>query len=219
MLKSGRYPLIPDTHFNDKKVGPGAVCFNAGHLEKGDNTDMAQVTRSMILGRRMADEFHRGLMEFEPEAFGNSFLAATAPVLGARESRRIEGDYMLTIDDFLARRSFPDEIARNSYYIDVHGSKSKHRFKRYEAGESHGIPYRCLTPKGMNNLLVAGRTISCDRIIMGSTRVMPCCLATGAAAGVATALAAQGNHDCRAVDVARIREVLEYQVPLSKPQP
>lgn len=213
ILASGRYPLIPDRHINDKKVGPGAVCFNAGHLPEADNTDMRQVARSMMLGRRMAVEFHRALQEFAPEAFGNSYLAGTASALGARESRRIEGDYTLTLDDYTARRSFADEIGRNSYYIDVHGGSAKVGTRRYGPGESHGIPYRCLLPKGIENLLVAGRSISCDRMVMGSTRVMPCCLATGEAAGIAAALAVAGHCGPRAVDVARLQALLGHRPP------
>lgn len=207
ILKSGRYPLIPDQHLNDKKVGPGAVGFNAGHLPEADNTDMRQVARSLILGRRMAVEFHRALQEFVPEAFGNSYLAATGSALGARESRRIEGEYTLTLDDYIARRSFPDEIGRNSYYIDVHGGGENTEARRYKPGESHGIPYRCLIPREIDNLLVAGRAISCDRLVMGSTRVMPCCLTTGEAAGVAAALAVGQQSSAREVNVKKLQAI------------
>ena len=108
---------------------------------------------------------------------------------------------MLTLEDYLRRRSFDDEICRNSYFIDVH-AKVKAAFEtlqgmedwekttiRYGRGESHGIPYRCLTPTGLNNLLVAGRSISAEQLVQGSVRVMPCCLAMGEAAGMAAAMA------------------------------
>lgn len=108
-----------------------------------------------------------------------------------------------------------------SQYIDIHTAKDeiaqsrkneKHvtgRFENYQPGESHGIPYRCLTPKGLTNVLVAGRSISTDRTVQGSTRVMPTCLVTGEAAGTAAALAADaGSADVHAVDTARLRETL-----------
>ena len=64
------------------------------------------------------------------------------------------------------------------------------RDARYGPGESHGIPYRALLPQGVKNVIVAGRSISCDKRIQGSVRVMPVCLTMGEAAGVAAAFAA-----------------------------
>jgi hypothetical protein len=150
-------------------------------------------------------------------------------VLGIRETRRIMGGYVLCADDYLARRSFPDEICRNSYFIDLHLTKEEARsrgeldmamrFNRYEKGESHGIPYRCLTPRGLKNVLVAGRSISCDRSVQGSVRVMPVCLAMGEAAGLAAALALQApGQNVHAVDPARLRRRLRAEgayLPLS----
>jgi hypothetical protein len=72
-------------------------------------------------------------------------------------------------------------------------------------GESHGIPYRCLTPKGLSNTLVAGRCISTDHIVQSSTRVMPVCLAMGEAAGIAAAMAAAASADVHAVNTDDLR--------------
>jgi len=220
IVASGRHPEIPDTHACNNVVGPGVVGFNAGHLWNVDNTDPDSVSRGLIQGRKIADAFQRALKEFFPAAFGNAFLAATASLMGVRETRRIVGDYVLTLDDFLARRSFPDEICRNAYYIDVHHAQADAGKERdpqwlakrhisYEPGESHGIPYRCLTPKGLADVLVAGRCISTDRPVQGSTRVMPVCLAMGEAAGMAAAYAAGAPApDVHAVDVKRLRNKL-----------
>jgi hypothetical protein len=77
-------------------------------------------------------------------------------------------------------------------------------------GESHGIPYRCLTPKGIRNLLVAGRAVSCDRSVQGSVRVMPVCLVMGEAAGVAAAQAVSDNKgDVHAIDTQTLRTMLK----------
>lgn len=82
-------------------------------------------------------------------------------------------------------------ICRNSYYIDIHHAHTEveivnqgknentQQCARYEKGESHGIPYRCLTPKYLKNVLIAGRAISCDRVTQASVRVMPVCLSMG----------------------------------------
>ena len=220
IVASGKYPDIPDTHGCNNIVGPGAVGFNAGHMWAVDNTDPASVSRALMQGRKIAKAFRDACAEFIPEAFGNAHLTATGSLLGVRETRRIVGDYVLTVDDYMARRSFPDEICRNSYPIDIHltkqeaagGSKleAMHRFKNYSKGESHGIPYRCLTPKGLRNVLVAGRCISTDRTVQGSTRVMPVCLAMGEAAGIAAAMtAATTACDVHAVATDRVRAVLK----------
>ena len=155
-------------------------------------------------------EYTEAMREFHPKAFGSSFLVKTAPLLGVRDSRRIEGDYIFTVQDWLDRKRFDDEIGRNCYYIDVH--KEGHKATRYKKGESHGIPYRCLTPKGKKNLLVAGRCISTDVEASGSLRVMPPCLVTGEAAGMAAVHAIrQTGNDVHKIDVDFLRKRLKEE--------
>ena len=213
MIASGRYPLIPDTHLCNTIIGPGVVGFNAGHIWDVDNTKPESISAALMLGRKMAEEFRKGLAEFHPRAFGNAFLVMTGAMMGIRETRRIVGDYVLTLDDYIKRRSFPDDICRNSYFIDVHWAKEEAetmnygygeweaRCMHYGKGESHGIPLRCLIPKGVENLLVAGRSVSCEQIVQGSVRIMPACLVMGEAAGMTAALAA-GKHEGRVRDVS-----------------
>lgn len=224
VLASKKYPLITDAHLCCAVVGPGVIGFNAGHLWGVDNTDPANISKALVKGRKMAAQFRDALAETCPEAFGNAFLVNTASQVGIRETRRIAGDYCLTLDDYLARRSFPDEICRNSYFIDIHHclkSAEKNVSERreglegavhYGPGESHGIPYRCLLPRGLRNVLVAGRSISCDRVVQGSVRVMPVCLAMGEAAGMAATHAAHAHGgDVHAVNTARLRERLKAE--------
>ena len=221
IIQSGRYPLIPDNHACNSLVGPGAIGFNAGHLWDVDNTDCASVSAALMQGRKLAAAYRDALAEFFPEAFGGAHLAATGSLMGIRETRRIVGDYVLTVADYLARRSFADEVCRNCYFVDVHAARAEDkdglgfeavvhgRFEHYAPGESHGIPYRCLTPKGLANVLVAGRSISTDRHVQGSTRVMPVCLAMGEAAGAAAAMAARAAPaDVHAVDTDALRRRL-----------
>jgi glycine/D-amino acid oxidase-like deaminating enzyme len=223
ILRSGKYPLITDAHCCHNLVGPGTVGFNAGHLFEVDNTDPASVSSALMLGRKMAAQFRDALAEYHP-AFAHAFLVATGSQVGIRETRRIVGDYILTLEDYLARRSFPDEICRNSYFIDIHWAKEEvakdpEQHKQWEkscvhygAGESHGIPYRCLTPAGLKNVLVAGRSVSCEQVVQGSIRVMPVCLAMGEAAGLAAALAARSaEKDVHAVDTDHLRQRLREE--------
>ena len=189
-------------------MGPGVVQFNANHIEIKDTTDPRQLSDAMRLGRQVADQHLEMLKEFRPDVFRDAFIVKTAIIPGIRDSRRIVGDYLFTGDDWRARRTFDDEIGRNCYFIDIH--KSGVPEVHYGRGESHGIPYRVLTPKGLRNVLGAGRCISTDEEAYGSLRVMPPCLVTGEAAGVAARLASlSASRDVHSVDVTDLRSRLK----------
>lgn len=221
ILKSGKYPEITDEHLCCSVVDEGVLGFNAGHITGIDASNTDELSKGIILGRKTAEAYRNAFAEFLPDVFGNSCVAATAAVMGTRESRRIKGEYCLTADDYLARRTFPDEIARNCYYIDVHPSSTNPAMSveerkanvgdcsQYGPGESYGIPFRCLVPTGFNNLLTAGRIISCDRQVFGSIRVMPCCLTTGEAAGTAAAMAVSGNCGTHDINTDELRSLLK----------
>lgn len=221
-VESGRYPLILDKHSCSAQIGPKAYGYNFGHVYDVDNTDPFSVSRAMVFGRKQAAQYKQAFVDLHP-AFKDAFLAATGASLGIRETRRILGDYYLAVDDYLARRSFPDEICRNAFNIDVHKPKPGSNaqtpadlLKTIERagqalgkGESFGVPYRCLTPRGLQNVLVAGRCISTDRPVNGSTRIMACCMTMGEAAGLAAALvAADPHHDVHAVNTDALRDRL-----------
>jgi FAD dependent oxidoreductase len=125
ILASGRFPEIVDTFLCHAYIGPGTLGFNAGHIWDVDSTDPESLSKGLIQGRRIAKRLRDGLAEFVPQAFANAHLANTGSLLGVRESRRIVGEYTLTVEDYFARRSFPDEICRNAYWIDIHTAKSE----------------------------------------------------------------------------------------------
>lgn len=217
ILKTGRFPALRDPHCCNDLLWPGVVTFNAGHVWDVDGTDPASVSRGLMEGRKIAEQFRDALAEFCPEAFGQSVLVASAPSMGIRETRRVEGAYTLCVDDYHHRRKFADEIGRNNYWIDIHTAEDEiaasfkghghvtERFEHYGPGESYGIPYRCMTPKGLKNLIVAGRSISCDRPVQGSIRTMPTCIVTGEAAGIAAVLCANGDGNVHHVDTSELR--------------
>lgn len=235
-MRSPDYPLIVELHSCNRKVGPRTFSFNTGHVFDVDNTDPASTSNALRQGRQMAAQYRDAFARYHP-AFADSFLAATGSLLGIRETRRILGEYVLTIKDYMARRSFPDEICRNAYGIDVHRSRKENEelcrksldelkewnrktVRSLNPGESMGVPYRCLTPRGLKNVLVAGRCISADRQVYGSIRIMACCLNTGEAAGVAAAMAAAGSGDVKAVNTDELRNRLRQHgayLPTAEP--
>jgi hypothetical protein len=217
LAASGEYPFITDGHFCHGLVGPGAVGFNAGHLWDLNPAEPLNFSRALMRGREMAHEFQAGLAKELPEVFGSAWLAQTAPSMGLRETWRIIGDYTLTVEDYRARRSFPDEIGRNCYYLDVHRTQRQEGVlnpeegedpDRYGPGESHGLPRGILQVKDGENILAAGRNVSTDHRILGSVRVMPVCFVMGEAAGVMAALTGKGG-DIREVDTALLRNTLK----------
>jgi hypothetical protein len=190
---------------------------NIGHTFGVDSTDERSMTQALLWGRKLVDEYERYYKHYL-RGFENMNLVATGSLLGVRESRRILGDVVLRLEDFERRAVFPDEIGRYAYPVDIHApSPDVEDFKRFEEefarlryrdGESYGIPYGCLLPRGLDNLLVAGRCVSADRYLQGSLRVMPGCYITGQAAGMASALAVESACSPRAIDVSRLQSRL-----------
>jgi hypothetical protein len=192
------------------RVGAALGGGNIGHTFDLDGTDEESLTRAYLWGRKCLREYERYYKSYL-KGFEEMELVATGSLLGVRETRRIIGDYILNIEDFKGLSSFEDEIGRYSYPIDIHiarpDKESYERFRReftamrLGKGESYGIPYRILTPKGLDNALVAGRCVSTDRYMQASIRVMPGCFITGQAAGVAAAMVAQAGTDTRSIEI------------------
>jgi len=142
---------------------------------------------------------------------------ATGSIMGIRESRRIMGEEKMTVDHYLARANFPNEIGRYAYPIDAHAARptqeAYENFHRdhtgpaykYQNGENYGIPYGILLPKGIDNVLVAGRCVSTDRKMQSSIRVMPGCYIMGQAAGAAAAMAAAKASGPKDVSIAKLQ--------------
>jgi hypothetical protein len=210
----------PDRHMPGVwRVGYHLGGTNIGHAFGVDGTDEESLTEALVYSRKLLLEYERYYREYV-EGYANFEPVISGSMLGIRETRRIVGDYVLNLDDFVSRAVFADEIGRYSYPVDIHASdasnKSYEKFTkehstfRYAEGESYGIPYRTLIPKTLSNVLVAGRSISTDRYMQSSVRVMPGCYITGQAAGAAAALA-KASGDVRGVDVNALRSALIAQ--------
>jgi hypothetical protein len=186
-------------------VQPDVVHFNTTRVTGKSGVDARDLTAAEIEARRQTHQLVRFLTK-EVSGFERAYLQQTAAQIGVRESRRIHGEYTLTADDVLSARKFPDGIARSAYPIDIHSPTGAGTVIRdVPKGDYYEIPYRCLLPLGLDNLLVAGRSISSTHEAQASLRVMPQCFAMGEAAGVAASLALQQSCLLRDVDPAELR--------------
>lgn len=175
-----------------------------------DVTDVRQATWGELEGRRLAEEAAEFLRKHVP-GFADAFLDDTAFALGVRETRRVVGDYVLTGDDVAGGATFDDAVGRGAWPREyhVHGRSTEYRF--LEPGVSYQVPYRALRPRGVRNLLAAGRCLSADHHALASIRVMGPSLALGQAAGVAAALAARRSRSVGEVSIGELHECLERQ--------
>ncbi|MFT3717747.1 FAD-dependent oxidoreductase [Pseudorhodoferax sp.] len=174
-----------------------------------DGTDARQLSRAEVLGRRQIVEFHGFLRDYAP-GFEQAYILEMAPQVGVRETRRILGDYQLTEQDVLACASFEDTIGVNGWMVEEHVAGDI-RFRWQDIPHCRGfnhLPYRMLLPRGIDNLLVAGRCASMTHGGQSAARVSGGCFAMGQAAGTAAALAVASRAAPRQIDVAALQRAL-----------
>jgi hypothetical protein len=184
--------------------GSNAVVWgpNAGSM---NGADAEELSRGEVETRlRVYEDFARKQAE-HPE-LADAKVVETPPLLGIRQTRFIEGEYKLTADDAISGRRFEDVIAISSAPI-IH----YYGCRRYLEHEGYDIPYRCLIPKGVDNLLVAGRSISSEQQPYESHRSMAPTMAIGQAAGAAAALCSQTGVRPRDLEAARLQQLLISQ--------
>jgi hypothetical protein len=178
----------------------------------GNPVDPVEMTNCEIQAREDMIEIWRILRDGVPE-LKDSYIVSGAPQLHIRESRKIIGEYILEESDVLNSARFDDAIAVGAWPVDIHptdGFVGVHPHKETPPSP-YEIPYRCLVPLEIDNLLVAGKPISTTHRAHGSTRVPGTSLATGHAAGVAAALCAQSGVTPRALSPELLRERLRAQ--------
>ena len=185
----------------------GVLHLNTTRVVKCDPTDMFAVTKAELEAREQVFEMLEFFRTFD--CCKNAQVVSTACEIGTRESRMIDGEYVLTGQDLLNLCRFDDSIALGNYDIDIHnpeGSGTSHHF--FGQGEFYEIPYRSLIPKDSENLLVAGRCVSCDHEAQASIRIMPIVCTLGQAAGSAIAAAKQDNCGVKEVDIEKLQKIL-----------
>lgn len=188
----------------------GQIAVNATRLQGIDGTNAADLTRAEVETRIQAWQIHKFLQR-NVGGFEGSYIVDTGAQVGVRETRHIRGDYQLTEDDVLANRAFDDGIACGTFAIDIHPPEGEQQVFTGSGKAVYEIPYRALLPQGLDNVLVAGRSISATHAAFGSSRVMATCMAIGQGAGLAAAAMVKQDGDIREVDVAEIRRLLIEQ--------
>jgi len=192
---------------------PDQVGVNFTHVIHVDSTKAEDLTRATIEARRQAQETIQVYRKYVP-GMERCYMVSTPNTVGIRESRRILGEYVLSEDDVKGQREFADGICYASFFVDIHcidGPGMDATTWRPPKGFKYHIPYRILVPRGAENLLVAGRCVSCTHVALGSIRVMVPCLGMGEAAGTAAALSLAEGVTTRALDVAALQTRLREQ--------
>ena len=198
-----------------KTPNPGEVLINATRLSGINALDPIELSNAMREMTLQTRSLQKHLKETMP-GFENAYVIDYAPMLGVRETRRIVGRYQLTQQDIEQGRRFPDAIASNFFPIDIHGPQSNPGGYAWILPGGDGVydvPLRCIIPAKVDGVFVAGRCISSSHSAHGSTRTMPCCIATGQAAGICAALYLDGEEESSFSKRVRA-ELLRQQVPL-----
>jgi glycine/D-amino acid oxidase-like deaminating enzyme len=168
---------------------PGVVWCNCPHMTGLDGLKVEDLTEAEVRGRQHihpAVDFARERMP----GFERAVVIDVAPQTGVRQTRLLDGEYVMTKEDLAERRRFPDAVAR---------------------GRDYTTPYRSLLPRGVDNLLVAGRHYSATSTAQKMSREIPPCMAMGEAAGVAAAMALDAGVTVRRVDVQALQARLRAQ--------
>ncbi|GHU88328.1 membrane protein [Spirochaetia bacterium] len=194
----------------DRTTVPGIVSVNnAGQEGIGiiDATNINDVNVSHRTALQVAFDFIRMARELKIPGLENCSLVRTGAELGVRETRRIEGEYTLTLEDAQQGKEFEDTVARRYGTIDPGGLKED---KNYHGSikDGHDYPYRCMLPKEVDPLLVTGRCASLTHLGLATCKSMGNMMGIGQAAGVAAALSAKEGIIPRKIDADKIRELL-----------
>ncbi|MBB6470051.1 hypothetical protein HNQ96_005945 [Aminobacter lissarensis] len=168
---------------------PGVIWCNCPHMAGFDGLKVEDLTRADIEGRRRMHDAMDYAKAHLP-GFANAYFIDVAPQLGVRQTRLLQGQYVVTKQDVLERRYFHDTVAR---------------------GRDYYYPYRSFLPKDVNNMLVAGRHYSSSSDAQKISREIPPCMAMGEAVGVAAAVALNAGVDVADVDIAKVRALLRSQ--------
>ncbi len=193
-------PGKPDVlAFNCPELGAQKNILDAAFLSERQKEGKTAIFRIMTFLKRRIPGFE------------GAYLCEIAPMVGIRESRRIDTEYILTGADVARYARFDDYIATSNYPIDIHSGDGEGL--EFEESDRHDryyhVPYRSLVVKGIHNLLVVGRCLGADFVAQSSVRVQNSCRSTGEAAGIGAAMAIAQGCAVNRIDGSDVRGVME----------
>jgi hypothetical protein len=213
-MKKGELHLGRDTVLLQSTMREGTIVFNSTRVGKLRGTDVDDFTRAEIEGRKQAMSLAAFMRKYAP-GFENAYVSSTGVQIGVRESRHVLGEYILTQDDVVEGRRFPDVMARGFFPVDIHSPTSG---GGYHGGSTwikpkgpYDIPMRCAIPRGVDGLVMTGRNISAAHEAHGSLRVQGTVFAIGHGSGVLAATAALAGVEPRNADPRQVQRTLIAQ--------
>lgn len=194
------------------KTADGQMYVNATRVLGVNVFSPEEFTAAILECYRQIEGVVMFLRESVP-GFEASRLGQVSPILGVRETRHILGEYTLTGKDSRGETRFEDSIAADSSALDIHDPKGGD--VDFQSMPPYEIPYRCLLPQRIEQILVAGRCISADHEAHARSRNMPACMSIGQAAGIAAAVAIEEGVTVRNVPVPKVQAALrKLRMPL-----
>ncbi len=195
-----------------RTLEPGVWRINTTRIQRLAGTSAHDLTQAEIEGRRQVKTLLAFFRKWLP-GFERCELLDTAAQIGVRETRRIAGEYTLTLEDLARGTEFDDVVALAGYPVDIHSPTGDGggATGELETANIYEIPYRCLVPLKVEQLLVAGRSLSATHEALAAVRVMPPAMAMGQAAGTAAALAATTGTPPRRIPVVELQSRLLRQ--------
>lgn len=190
---------------------PGTLMINTTRICDVDGTDGRSLSEGMMRGRTEVNALFQ-LMKAHFPGFADARLKLVAPVLGVRETRRIVGDFVYTVEDVASGKAFDDVIGYSAYGWDLPDPKRPSYQPLHEQqvriADHTAIPFGVLVPRPVTNVVCPGRAISVERDVLGPLREQAPCYAMGHAAGLASVQVVKENIAFKNVDVARLRRDL-----------
>ena len=212
-IAQGRlHPDIPEIYYL-RGLRPGSVFFNTVTIAGVDGRDPQSVVRASLEARKRCLQL-ADFCKSDIPGFENAWISSIGPLMGIRETRKLEGMHRITIEEIAAETKFPDGIVACDNPIDdvFRGEARQYSNDRaLQEGAYYTIPFRCLVPREVRNLMFAGRNISADTYAFASVRGMPQCMLMGQSVAVAAKIALDRECDVQQVDPAQVVEKMLAQ--------
>lgn len=219
LREDGIWPYPYDIFICTQLPEKNEFYINTCRLVGIDGTDGKSLSEGMRQGRKETHELMCIFQQYFP-GFKDARIKSIASQLGVRETRRIVGDYMLTVDDLRKNKSFDDNIGFSMYGWDLpdpnkpsiqpFAEDEKSGFKpKVEKGLTTPLPYRIMIPRTIRNLICPGRAVSVEGQVLGPVRVMAPCMAMGEVAGMACKQVVEEQASFATIDIPKLRTNLK----------